>query len=182
MNRVDIEVGATPIGHARTWAYPDGAPTVHYKIPTYRVTVSGKDSSGNPQKTDFEAFRFGVQKEGTTGPRVVGLANAQTHTIKAWIPDYSVHSARSTERGAWQVYGSFLIHDGPDSPHSQVYASIGCVEICNGPAGFNLFNDFIISLANPSATDRARQLLEIGKSGKLVVAYLQATRPPLLRW
>ena len=182
MNRVNIEVGATPVGYARTWAYPDGKPSEHYKISTYRVTVSGKDSSGTSQKNDFEAFRFGVQKEGKIGPRVVGLANAQTHVIKSWIATYSVHSARSKERGAWQVYDSFLIHDGPDSPHSEVYASIGCVEICNGPTGFNLFNDFIISLANPAATDRDEKLLEIGRGGKLYIMYLKAKRPPLERW
>ncbi len=182
MNRVDIRVGATAIGHAKTWAYPDGRPTEHYRIPTYKVSVSARSSTRKLLKKDFEAFRFGVQKDGRIGPRVVGLANQQSHIIKAWLPNYSVHSARSTERGAWKVYGNFLVHDGPDQPLSQVYASIGCVEICNGPKGFNIFNDYIISLANPRATTRDKQLLEIGKSGKLVITYDPAKRPPLKRW
>jgi len=32
-------------------------------------------------------------------------------------------------------------------------------------------SDYIISLANPSSTGRNRQLLEIGKSGKLAITY-----------
>ncbi len=147
----------------------------------YRVKVSAK-TPGKLVSRDFEAFRFGVQQKGSIGPRVVGLADRQTHVIKSWIPTYSVHSARSTERGAWQAYGNFLIHDGPDNPLIQAYASVGCVEICNGPKGFNMFNDYIISLANPSSTGRDRQLLEIGRSGKLVITYDAAKRPPLVRW
>jgi hypothetical protein len=182
VNRVDIKVGATPIGYARTWAYPDGDPAEHYKIPTYKVTVSARSTGDKVESQDFEALRFGIQKDGAIGPRVVGLANQQTHIIKSWIPTYSVHSARSPERGAWQVYGNFLIHDGPDDTRNEVYASIGCVEICNGPAGFNIFNDYIISLAKPTAASRDRQLLEIGRGGRLVITYLKAKRPALARW
>jgi len=181
MNRVDIRVGAIAVGYAKTWAYPDGSPTDYYRIPTYGVKVSAR-LSGKLVSRDFEAFRFGVQRKGTIGPRVVGLADRQTHIIKTWIPTYSVHSARSTEQGAWQVYDNFLIHDGPDNPHVQAYASIGCVEICNGPRGFDEFNDYIIALAEPSATGRDNQLAEIGRSGKLLVIYDAAKRPPLVRW
>jgi len=142
MNRVDIKVGAVAIGRAKTWAYPDGSPTDYYRIPTYRVKVSTK-TSGKLISKDFEAFRFGVQQKGSIGPRVVGLANQQTHVHQVLDSHLQRHSARSTERGAWQVYGNFLIHDGPDHPLTQTYASIGYVEICNGPRGFNMFNDYI---------------------------------------
>jgi len=73
VNRVDIKVGAAPIGHARTWAaYPDGDPREHYKIPTYKVTVSARSTGGRVVSRDFEALRFGIQKDGAIGPRVVG--------------------------------------------------------------------------------------------------------------
>jgi len=181
MNRVDITVGSTPIGHARTWAYPDGDPGKHYRIPTYKVTVS-VNTRGGRQSRDFEAIRFGVQKKGSIGPRVVGLANRQIHRIKSWISTYNVHSARSQELGAWKVYDKFLIDDGPDNPHSQVYASIGCVEICNGPKGFDFFNDYIISMAATRSTTRDQQLLEIGSSGRMFITYNSAKRPPLVKW
>jgi len=66
------------------------------------VTVSS--GSGADLKTrDFEAIRFGVMKKGAASARVVGLSDQQTHTIKLWLPDYTVHSANSPEKGAWQV-------------------------------------------------------------------------------
>jgi len=181
MNNVNILVGSAPMGKAKTWAYPDGNPSDVYRIPTYKVTVSSGSGTGSKTR-DFEAIRFGIQKKGAAKARVVGLADSQTHTIKLWLPDYTVHSAPSNEDGAWQVYDNFLVHDGPDKPFSQIYASIGCVEICNGPEGFVEFNDYIISLAEPSARTRDLQLLEIGNSGQLSITYERATRPPLVRW
>lgn len=131
MNDVKILIGSAPIGRAKTWAYPDDTSGDIYRIPTYKVTVSS-GSGANLKTQDFEAIRFGVMKKGTAAPRVVGLSDFQTHTIKLWLPDYTVHSANSPEKGAWQVYDNFLIHDGPDRPRSgPPYASIGCVEICD---------------------------------------------------
>jgi hypothetical protein len=180
MRTVSMVVGSKPIGKARTWAYPDGFHLGTFTIPTYGLTVSGVGATGKKEKRTFEVFRFGVHfKKGFSAPRVVGLAEQQTHVIKDWLPDYSVHSARSVERGAWQVYDSFLIHDGPDEPRSELYASIGCVEICNGPRGFDAFNDFLIALSGPKAKGRAEQLREIGKARKMTITYEKATRPPL---
>ena len=179
IRKIHMNVGSTPIGKAITWSYPhDDGNT--YEIPTYKLTVSGTDDKGNPASKDYEVFRFGVQrKTATSSARVVGLADLQTHTIKKWIPTYEVHSASSPEKGAWQVYDNFLIHDGPDSPMTELYASIGCVEICGGPSGFVGFNDFIISLSGSTKKTRGEQLKEIGDSGKLTITYQKATRPPL---
>jgi hypothetical protein len=77
---------------------------------------------------------------------------------------------------------SFLIHDGPDDPHRQVYASIGCIEICGGPNGFVDFNDFIIELSGPKASTRAEQLIEIGAAGNISIEYEKASRPPLRKY
>jgi hypothetical protein len=108
---------------------------------------------------------------------VVGLAEFQTHVIKAWLPDYRVHSAASPENGAWQVYGNFLIHDGPDNPR-EIFATIGCIEIM-GPQGFIRFNDLVSALSGPKATNRAQQLIEIGGAGQMSITYAKASRPPL---
>ncbi len=184
MRAVKMVVGNKPFGTAVTWAYPDGADDEFFEIPTYELTVSGTDGAGSAAERTFEVFRFGVQKEGSKGPRVVGLADEQTHTIKAWLPDYTVHSASSPEKGAWQVYDSFLIHDGPDDPKDRAgaYASIGCVEVCNGPEGFVAFNDYLIALSGPKAgLSRAQQLKAIGAARNLSITYRKATRPALVR-
>lgn len=128
----------------------------------------------------FSVFRFGVtRKDEKSEPFVVGLSDQQTHVIKRWMPTYSPHSAKSTEIGAWQIYDSFLIHDGPDYPRNpRAFATIGCIEVCS-PGAFNQFNDLIIELSGSKKSSRDQQLIEIGSSGQMTITYLQAQRPPL---
>ena len=139
--------------------------------------VQGHDGKGTVQKVHFDVLRFGVHCPDGKTATVVGLADHQTHVIKAWLPTYTVHSAHSTEDGAWQVYDNFLVHDGPDNA-SEVFATIGCVEIM-GPRGFVKFNDLIIALSGPKAKNRDDQLAEIGNAGNISITYERATRPPL---
>lgn len=183
MRKIKIEVGNVKIGQALTWAYPAGDPSSKvYLIPTYQMTVSGTDDKGSKKSHKFEAIRFGIQKKTSkSADRVVGLANTQTHIIKAWIPTYIVHSSSSLENGAWKVYDNFLIHDGPDNPMGtkNIYASIGCLEIVGGPKGFVKFNDFIIELAGATAKARADKLKQIGKAKNISITYLAAARPKL---
>jgi hypothetical protein len=107
------------------------------------------------------------------------LAKHQTHVIKAWLPHYRVHSALSVENGAWQVYGNFLIHDGPDNP-SELFATIGCIEIM-GKQGFMKFNDLIVSLSGPTEVNRPQQLAEIGRAHRISITYEAALRPAVKR-
>jgi len=179
MRAVKIVVGGVPTGQQRTWAYPSGFALGQFQVPVYPCFVTGTDAKGQAVRERFDVLRFGVQSKDGKSAAVVGLADFQSHVIKAWLPHYRVHSASSPEDGAWQVYGNFLIHDGPDSP-SELFASIGCIEIM-GKQGFVKFNDLIISLAGPSAADRARQLAEIGNSTKMMITYEAAKRPELKR-
>jgi hypothetical protein len=182
MRTVKMTVGGEEVDRAKTWAYPAGQTLGLFWIPTYSLTVAGTDSGGKTVERDFEVLRFGIHcPTPKAKPAVVGLAKQQTHVIKAWLPHYSVHSALSLEQGAWQVYGGFLIHDGPDDKVNEVYASIGCIEICGAPKGFDVFNDFVIALSGPKSSDRKVQLAEIGKARNMSITYLKTTRPPLER-
>jgi hypothetical protein len=181
IRQINLTVGNSIVGHGVTWSYKidDGA---RYSIPIYALEVKGKDDSDKSQTRSFDVFRFGVTRaSANSAARVVGLADEQTYTIEAWLPKYVVHSAVTTEKGAWQVFKNYLIHDGPDDPDSRnnAYATLGCLEICRGPAGFDIFNDFIISLSGSKKSSRDEKLAEIGKSGKMVIKYLKAARPPL---
>jgi hypothetical protein len=177
MRSVALTVGGTVIGEGKTWAYPNGDALGEFLIPIYKLTVAGTDNIGKRITETISVFRFGVQcKDGKTA-EVVGLADHQTHVIKSWIPTYRVHSAISQEDGAWQVYGNFLIHDGPDDD-TELFATIGCVEIM-GPQGFLKFNDLLISLMDPPGTNRDQKLSAIGRSGQLSITYERATRPAL---
>ena len=178
LRKIQLIVGSEPKGQAVTFPYPfrDGK---RYLIPTYKFTVFGTDDKGYPNFRDFEVIRFGVNRpEPTSSPRIVGLADQQIHTIKAWLPYYRVHSAQTLEIGAWQVYDDYLIHDGPDLPMSQLYATAGCIEICGG-AMFTKFNDLVISLSGSIENTRDKKLAIIGSSGIMVITYMKAERPPL---
>jgi hypothetical protein len=177
MRMIKLNVGNKTIGESLTWAYPGGAKLGYFTIPTYELTVSGYNDSGKQEMKRFEVLRFGLKSENGGTPVVVGLADQQTHAIKVWLPHYTVHSARSKECGAWQVYDNFLIHDGPDNPKKEVYASVGCIEICNGPSGFDTFNDYIISLSGSAKSTRSEKLRDIGNSRKMIITYQKAIRP-----
>jgi hypothetical protein len=185
MRSVRILIGGKSIGRQRTWAYPEGTGLGEYWIPIYQCTVSGTDSESRTRRGTFSVLRFGVQCKDRKTAKVVGLADYQQHTIKAWLPQYGVHSDRShrpsdpLKIGAWQVKDDFLIHDGPDDS-KELFATIGCIEIM-GFRGFELFNDLIIALAGPTSLSRSQQLREIGNSGRLFITYEKATRPALIR-
>jgi len=179
MRNIRINVGSSSVGEQKTWGYPNGSPDKLFWVPVYPCTVTGTLDNGQSVSERFEVLRFGVHNPDGRSPRVVGLAEQQEHIIKAWLPNYSVHSARSQEDGAWQVYNNFLIHDGPDNPF-EIFATIGCVEIM-GPQGFIRFNDLIIALSglSGSSSSRSNQLDQIARSGKLSITYEKALRPPL---
>jgi hypothetical protein len=168
------------MGQEKVWSYPYGDPSEHFWVPTYSCRVSGTDDSGGNATQTFSVVRFGLQCNDGKTVKVVGLADPQTHVIKAWLPSYRVHSGHSMENGAWQVYNNFLIHDGRDNERDDIFASIGCIEI-RGVRGFSRFNDFILSLAGSKASSREGQLGEIGRSGSMFITYEQAARPPVVR-
>ncbi len=169
---ITMTVGSVPFGQAITWSYPYNNKKT-YIIPTYQLTVTGTDASGNQITKVFEVIRFGVNATSDGKVKIVGLADYQTYKIKAWDPTYPVHSYPSTEDGAWQVFGDYLIHDGPDLPITQSYATAGCIEICGGPNGFITFNKFLLTLSG------ANSYSELGSSRMMTIIYNEAVRPPL---
>lgn len=186
---INLTVSGSPIvnAYAKTFSYhPAGKSTDNnlYRIPLYRMTISGNDDNGNPVQHSVRVIRFGVYwSTKTNSSFVCGLADLQSYFIRRWLPDYSVHSARSNEKGAWHVFDNYLIHDGPDNPLRDVYATAGCIEICDGPFGFDSFNSLIIRLSGANkALSRAQQLHEIGQSGRMKITYERANRPALQLW
>ena len=148
------------------------------------MTIEGTNDSGKKQAKDFNIFRFGIHKPSEkAAATVVGLADKQTHVIKKYKYDYRLHSIEGTpydaSDGAWVVWKTFYIHDGADDPQTQAFGTIGCVEICD-PDGFVTLNDFIISISGSAKKDKTEKLIEIGASGKMVISYLKAFRPPLV--
>jgi hypothetical protein len=181
LRKIRLTVGATGIGTAYTWSYPNSDNKV-YVIPTYELKVVGRDDSGAPVERKFEVLRFGVHRTvANPTPRMVGITHFHTYVIRRWIPTYKVHSFPSREDGAWQVHGNYLIHDGPDDPKGQLYATAGCIEICGGPEGFVAFNHYVVSLSGTTKTTFPDQLKQIGDAACMSITYLAATLPPVVQ-
>jgi len=177
LRKIALTVGSAPVGTAYTWSYPNSDRQV-YVVPTYGLTVVGKDALGIEVRRVFEVLRFGIHRTiGNTTPRIVGIRHHCRYVIRRWIPTYKVHSFPSREDGAWQVHGNYLIHDGPDDPKTQLYATAGCIEICGGPAGFVAFNQFLVQLSGTTKSTLSLQLKEIGDSACVTITYLPATPP-----
>jgi hypothetical protein len=102
-----------------------------------------------------------------------------TYVIHRWIPTYKVHSFPSREDGAWQVHKNFLIHDGPDDPLNELYATAGCIEVCGGPSGFVAFNKFVVEASGSQKSSFGLQLKEIGDSGCMSITYSPSVPPPV---
>ena len=110
----------------------------------------------------------------------MGLSQHHRYTIRRWIPTYKVHSHPSREDGAWQVHGNYLIHDGPDHPMRQLYATAGCIEICDGRNGFVEFNRFLVELSGSTKQTMGEQLREIGDGGGMTITYVAVPPPPVI--
>ena len=168
MRPVTVTITNITLGTAHLTSYPDKQnSSILYSVPLYRVYVAGRDSANNLVSEDFEAIRFGIHKPYSGQVSVVGLADAQTHTL-SW-DDISTMPNK-----AWRVYDGFFIHKGPEYPITQNYGSIGCVEIC-GVDEWDRFNDLIKNLTGLS------NLTQISNSGLLTAEYESATRPPLIK-
>ena len=176
---IKLTVGNIIKGYGILKSYPVNDGKI-YKMPLYVLTVEGQDDAGNRQTKDFNIFRFGIYKPSEKAAvSTVGLADKQTHIIRKYKHDYELHSTGDASNGAWVVWKTFYIHDGADDPQTQAYGTIGCVEVCD-PDGFINLNDFILSLAGSKQAGRDDKLIEIGASGKMVINYLKAARPPVV--
>ncbi len=137
--------------------------SIRYRVPLYRMNLSGLDSAGNGQVLEFSVIRFGVvDTDGTH--HVVGLADRQEHVLR-WV---------SYMGGSWQIYGNFLIHDGADDPAQMAYGAIGCIEV----TGVNAWPRFLESIRMLAGL---RDEQQISRSGCLRIKIEGTTRPPLVR-
>lgn len=183
LRRVDVTISGDPITDANgevQYGYVSGYGSENiYEVPLYKATVKGTNNEGDEVEESFTVVRFGVtDKKGKT-PFTNGLADQQTHISRAWLDDYlERQSYRPTvSKGAWFVYGNFLLHDGTDYPTNSrmAWATDGCVEFC-GVGKFDRFNELIVELSGTTLTGDAAKA-EIAKQEVLYVTFQKAKRP-----
>ncbi|MFC4636451.1 DUF6443 domain-containing protein [Dokdonia ponticola] len=165
---VEITITNTIVGEGIVKPYPD-SDGEEYVVPLYRMTVTGEDENGQTQSYNFDVLRYGVERNESrnSGPRVVGLSDAQSYSI-IWDP------GTMGGEGSWRVTGNWLIHRGAADPTTQAWGAIGCIEVC-GLNAWDNFNNAIRTLSGSNS------LSTIGNSGTLTVTYQSAQSPALRR-
>ena len=189
MRPVKITIGNIPLQNGSSFVVPypayasdrvAGKNYPIYEFPTFNMTVEGTLKNGVSRSKDFEVMRFGVkQSTKSSRPIIAGMFNDYVYTVKRWKHDYLSASEIAEEQGAWVLYKTFYIHDGPDHPRDKkmhAFGLIGCVGVC-GLNGFSNLNKFIIELAGPTATTYREQLEQIARKGILKV-HIKGIRKP----
>ena len=152
-----------------------GAPV--YLVPTYVLTLATADGRKVCPR-DFKVIRFGLKRTAATDalpspPELlcnVGLFSEQQHTA-AWISTYRVHSGPGSIVGAWQLTGSFLLHEGSPDPSSP-WGTYGCVEV----VGNDEWKRLLSTIQSFSGAD----LATVG-SRKLLTVRIQAASAPMAK-
>lgn len=136
-----------------------------YKVPLYKVTVTGQNDEGSQVTSTFQAVRFGVQRNSTGDPFMIGITGGS----------FSL-SASDYMGGSYHIDGGMpndggFIHKGNANISTSHNSYIGCVGI-SGPGSWGQFRTTMNQLG-------------FGSVGA-TVTFQDAAMPPLvdsgLRW
>lgn len=134
---MDEIVGYTTVKSFKYRSADEGG-VILWQVPLYKVRVSGQDDEGRQVSRDFKAVRFGVQRNSTGDPFIIGITSGTFNL-----------SASSYMGGSYHIDGAMrndiaYIHKG--NPGAVSHASyIGCVDI-SGPGSSGAFTNFMTQL------------------------------------
>ena len=140
---VIVHVTEEIVGYTTVKSYKhrssDEGGVILFKVPLYKVVVTGQDDSGTRVMKTFQAVRFGVQRNSTGGPFMVGITEGA----------YNL-SASDYLGGSFHVDGGMpndgaYIHKGNANLTSSTNSFVGCVGI-SGPGSWGLFSKTMTQL------------------------------------
>jgi hypothetical protein len=189
--QVEIVVTNNTVGTYEARSYPedqtDDADTFPlYRVPVYKIHVSGKDATQKKVVHEFAAPRFmPYYNPGRKHPEYTsegwlscGLSDPRRVVVSQYIHDYEVRNRYSPGRGAIVVTGSFYIHAGPASQQDTGFGSAGCIEIIGN---YDNFKSAIAQIGGLPATrgELDRSIRKLVEQAKLIVT-IQAAKAPQL--
>ncbi|MGB8297402.1 MAG: hypothetical protein WCG85_18400 [Polyangia bacterium] len=188
--QVVIVVTNTIVGQYEARSYPDEQKDASgyynlYKVPIYRILVTGKDDTGNSVSGEYRAPRFMPYYNNPKRPSLhyktlgwinCGLSSTQRVVISRYRRDYQVQNRYSPGIGAIVVHDTFYIHAGPATPSDVGFGSAGCIEIIGN---FDVFKDSIVRMSGIVGVSRDDAITQLVKEGKLIVEIEQARVPDI---
>ena len=186
--QVEIVVTNTVLDTYEARSYPDEQMDANgfynlYRVPVYKILVTGTDVNNNKKSFEFMAPRFMPYFNDPSRPSPhyrakgwlnAGLSSARTVKVSRYKQDYAVQNRYSPGRGAIVVQDTFYIHAGPASLQDVGFGSAGCIEIIGD---YDVFKQSIAELSglSPTPSDSAiRQLVD----GKNLIVTIQLATPP----
>jgi hypothetical protein len=188
--QVIIDVTSTVVGQYEARSYPDQQEDASgyynlYKVPLYRILVSGKDDTGKNLSGEYRAPRFMPYYNNPKRPSPhyktlgwvnCGLSSKRRVIVSQYRKDYQVQNRYSPGVGAIVLHQSFYIHAGPATPSDYGFGSAGCIEIIGN---FDTFKDAIVRLSGVVALTRDAAITQLVKERKLVVEIQEARVPDI---
>lgn len=156
-----------------------------YKVPVYRILVTGTDASGNKVSGDYRAPRFMPYYNDPAKPSHhykikgwvnAGLSSTRRVVVSQYRRDYQVQNRYSPGTGAIVVHESFYIHAGPATLSDVGFGSAGCIEIIGN---FDIFKDAIVRMSGIAGLSLDDAITQLVKERKLVVEIQQARVPDI---
>jgi len=156
-----------------------------YKVPVYKVRITGTNASHKTVSSEFQATRFMpyFNDPGNPDPRYKtlgwvnsGLSSARKISVSRYLPHYELHNRLSPARGAIVLKDYFYIHAGPPSLSEVGWGSAGCVEVIGN---FDNFKKAIVKLSGLKEATDDIALQKLVKAGKLTVTIQGAKVPDI---
>lgn len=188
--QVVIVVTNTIVGYYEARSYPDDQKDASgyynlYKVPIYRILVTGKDDTGKAVSGEYRAPRFMPYFNNPKRPSPhyktlgwvnCGLSSTRRVVISQYRKDYQVQNRFSPGIGAIVVHDTFYIHAGPATPSDVGFGSAGCIEIIGN---FDVFKDAIVRMSGIAGVSRDNAITQLVKERKLIVEIQQARVPDI---
>jgi hypothetical protein len=186
--QVVIVVTSTIVGQYEARSYPDeqkdtGGYYNLYRVPVYRIILTGTDDAGNKVSGDYRAPRFMPYYNNpkkpdphykTLGWVNSGLSSTRRVVVSQYKRDYEVQNRYSPGRGAIVVHESFYIHAGPADLNDVGFGSAGCIEIIGN---FDIFKNAIARMGGIVGVSGDDAITQLVKERRLIVE-VQGARVP----
>jgi hypothetical protein len=186
--QVVIVVTSSIVGEYEARSYPDEQkdPSGYYnlyKVPVYRILLTGTDDTGKKVSGEYRAPRFMPYYNDPKRPSShykakgwinAGLSSTRRVVVSRYKTDYEVQNRFSPGRGAIVVHESFYIHAGPATLADVGFGSAGCIEIIGN---YNIFKNAIARLSGLTGLSDDNAITQLVKERKLIVE-IQAAKVP----
>lgn len=147
-----------------------------YKVPIYRVKLT---STARPVDERWGCvLRFMPVKENLNAvPFMSGLKDAQSFLAPTYDPLYSPQNTPELNRGAFLLYGDFMVHSGPKLVTDYGSGGKGCISVID----FNKFKTDIVYMCGRHPSDLPDKTMSyLCNKKRLNIVIEAATKPPVI--